>query len=183
MKVSGATGWEGMDRAVPGAYVTVAYNGIMTKSLPPQVTADRVSCYRLEGTVLEADLPEGIILVDSLGLGPVLVRLPQLDVQPGTGDFVLVYYTGVMAMSLPGQVTGQKVSVLVAEEGTVTEMGEGFFLTEGGNGTVRVNTDSLSRIPEPLETGDAVKVYYSGIMTRSIPPQMYALAVLRVLDE
>jgi hypothetical protein len=34
-----------------GAVRYVRYNGIMTRSLPPQVTAEKVSCFVVEGTV------------------------------------------------------------------------------------------------------------------------------------
>ncbi len=177
------TVWEGLDKPVAGAYVTVAYDGVMTKSLPPQLTAEKVSCYQLEGVVLEAELPSEIILVDTLGFGPVLVRLPEMDILPEAGDFVLVYYTGVMTMSLPGQVTGMKVMILETEEGVLTEAGEDHFLMEGTNGPVRVNIDSTSRIPDQLAEGDTVKVYYSGISTRSIPPQIFGLAVVKVMGD
>lgn len=183
VKTTETIAWEGLDKPVAGAYVTVAYNGVMTKSLPPQLTAEKVSCYQLEGAVLEADLPAGTILVDSLGFGPVVVRLPEMDILPKAGDFVLVYYTGVMTMSLPGQVNGMKVMILEMEEGVITEAGEDYFLMEGINGSVRVNLDSTSRVSDQWEKGNAVKVYYSGIKTRSIPPQIFGLAVIRVSED
>lgn len=183
VKTTETTAWEGMDKPVAGAYVTVAYDGVMTKSLPPQLTAEKISCYQLEGSVLEAELPSGTILVDSLGFGPVVVRLPEMDILPEAGDFVLVYYTGVMTMSIPGQVNGTKVMILEMEEGVITETGEDHFLMEGMNGSVRVNIDSTSRIPDQLATGNAVKVYYSGMKTRSIPPQIFGLAVIKVSED
>ena len=36
-----------------GDYVYVDYDGVMTRSLPPQVTAGRIVSHKLEGDVLE----------------------------------------------------------------------------------------------------------------------------------
>lgn len=173
------TVWEGLQKPEAGAWVTALFSGVMTKSSPPQVTAGLVSSHRLEGTVLDADLSDGIALVDALTLGPVLVRLPRMDTLPAAGDFIRVYHRGIMALSSPGQVIGMQVTKLALEEGVISETGGGWFLMEGAGGAVRVNTDHLTAMPEPIETGDTARVYYSGIKTRSIPAQVFGLVVLR----
>ena len=39
------------DAIVPGALIHVLYNGMMTRSLPPQVAAIRVSCFAFTGEI------------------------------------------------------------------------------------------------------------------------------------
>ena len=42
---------EGVEALAPGQVAVVLYNGMMTRSLPPQITAQRVSVYAVDGTV------------------------------------------------------------------------------------------------------------------------------------
>ena len=60
----------------PGAYLTVLYNGAMTRSLPPQITADKIIQHKISGTVTQVN--ENSVLVDQGGeAGEVLVHLPE----------------------------------------------------------------------------------------------------------
>ena len=63
--------------------------------------------------------------------------------------------------------------------GTVTEYvsGEYFLLETDENGTVQVNFDSETKSADALEIGDTVTVTYDGIMTRSVPAQIYAESI------
>ncbi len=178
VKTNAATQWEGLQGPETGAWITIVYSGVITKSLPPQVTAGRVSCYRLEGTVLEADERAGAVLLDTLGNGRVLVRLPETAVIPAAGDIILVYTDGVLAMSDPGQVKALKVATLRTQSGSVTQVEEGFFLMDGPTGLLRVNVGETTRMPELPMPGDQLTVYYNGVMTRSIPPQIWGYAVV-----
>lgn len=180
VKTDAATVWEGLKAAEAGAWVTLVYSGIMTKSVPPQVTAGLVICHRLEGTVLEADEQEGTVLLDTFSMGRVLVRLPETQPFPAIGEALLVYTDGLMALSDPAQVKGRKVTALEILQGTVSETGEGWFLLDSAEGPVRVNTGAASRMPEDLAPGDKVAVYYSGVMSRSIPPQVFGITAVRV---
>lgn len=83
------------------------------------------------------------------------------------------------------------------EEVTLTEDGKNDSIlvkTEGENGqTIQLNVgdetvflDTTAGIPvgkETIKKGDRIYAYYSTAMTRSIPPQSYAYAVLVNLDE
>lgn len=40
---------EGAEDFAVGDYIFVSYNGMMTRSLPPQVTAEKVTAYRFTG--------------------------------------------------------------------------------------------------------------------------------------
>ncbi len=161
-------------RAIPavGQYVIVEFSGEMAKSLPPQLTAQRVGCYVIDGAVQSVDETAGTALVDSRDFGLVLVHLPAMEAALKAGDFVAVYFSGVMALSYPGQAGGLKVDIYEKVEGTVTEASKGYLLLEGNAGAIRVNPGKAARMPEELKAGDEVTVYYLGGMTDSLPPQV-----------
>ena len=95
---------EGVEALEIGNYVYVQYNGVMTRAIPPQITAEQVSVWKLEGTVtaIEAD---GFML-DTAEQGEVwcnatVEQLATLAV----GASLTVYTNGIMTLSLPAQVT------------------------------------------------------------------------------
>ena len=95
---------EGVEALEIGNYVYVQYNGVMTRAIPPQITAEQISVWKLEGTVtaIEAD---GFML-DTAEQGEVwcnatVEQLATLAV----GASLTVYTNGIMTLSLPAQVT------------------------------------------------------------------------------
>ena len=112
------------DELVVGEYAQVIYDGKMTRSIPPQVTALAVDVCVLEGKVAEI-LEDGRVLIDRTGvmeqhadshlkedgtvetevtLTPeqVILSLPE-GVELKVGDSAVVYTTGIATMSLPAQ--------------------------------------------------------------------------------
>ena len=94
---------EGAEDFAVGDYIFVSYNGMMTRSLPPQVTAEKVTAYRFTGTV--SQLQDDGFLLTTEEAGDVWVRAlsEQLETVED-GQEVTVYFDGVMTMSLPGQI-------------------------------------------------------------------------------
>ena len=174
VKISEDTIFEGQMNLTVGQDIFVTYNGMMTRSLPPQVSALKIDCYFLDGVVTSLEQDESSMLVDSKEFGPVIVHLPEMDVLPQEGDQVRVYYSGVMALSYPGQVGGLKVDIYQKIQGEVRYVEEAFLLIGSEDSTILVNLQSKSEIPEGLEIGTEVTVYYTGMMTKSIPPQITA---------
>ena len=82
----------------------VQYNGVMTRAIPPQITAEQISVWKLEGTVtaIEAD---GFML-DTAEQGEVWCNatVEQLSTL-AVGASLTVYTNGIMTLSLPAQVT------------------------------------------------------------------------------
>ncbi len=126
-----------------GMYVIVDHNGMVTRSLPPQVYGLRVGCYTLNGTVSEI-AEDGVLITGDPIFGDAFVQMTptMANVFPGTP--ILVYYDGVMTMSLPGKVNARHV-VVPEVTGMVSEKdGAGFTLTDEDGNTYRVLTsDSL----------------------------------------
>ena len=80
------------DAIVPGALIHVLYNGMMTRSLPPQVAAIRVSCFAFTGEIAEMN-QHGFLLHHACA----------------AGSRVTVYFSGAMTMSLPGQIGAELI--------------------------------------------------------------------------
>ena len=96
---------EGVEALVPGQVAVVLYNGMMTRSLPPQITAQRVSVYAVEGTVTAVE--EGrVTILRADGAGDVIVTLPEDAPELTEGSRVTAYTTGIMTMSLPPIMNG-----------------------------------------------------------------------------
>ena len=95
---------EGVEALEIGNYVYVQYNGVMTRSVPPQITAEQVSVWKLEGTVtaIEAD---GFML-DTAEQGEVWCNATDEQLSTlAVGASLTVYTNGIMTLSLPAQVT------------------------------------------------------------------------------
>lgn len=169
------TAFEGLEAVKPDTYIIVTYAGAMTRSIPPQIFAEKISMFVASGTVIEAT--DAGMLVNQGDLGPVFVHL-QDGMEPlYYGCVVDVYYSGVMAMSYPGQITALYV-VTPTLPGIVSELGDGYFLMMGEDGqTYMVNNDDGTHLDEALNVGDSVEVIYNGAVAKSMPPQIYAIAI------
>ena len=162
----------------PGAYLTVLYNGAMTRSLPPQITADKIIQHKISGTVTQVN--ENSVLVDQGGeAGEVLVRLPEGMRPLFYGSPVTVYFSGIMALSYPGQI-GALHYTTPTLTGTVTQVDDGFFLMTDDQGlSYRVNCDDSTHFEGAMREGGRVSVYYNGAATFSLPAQIYGIAVFQ----
>lgn len=107
-------------------YVIVESDGRLTKSIPPQAHADRVTCYWLAGQVESVDEEENTFLMQT-ELGAVIVHRGELTTPVYAGMNVTVYFDGVMALSEPGQIAARKIEAPEVQ-GTVLEMTENGFV-------------------------------------------------------
>lgn len=126
-----------------GQYVLVDFNGMMTRSLPPQIYGMRVGCYTLNGVAGEIT-ENGVLLTGDPIFGDVFVQMTPTMANVFPGVPMLVYYDGVMTMSLPGKVNARYV-VVPELTGVVSDKdGAGFTLTDAEGNTFRILTsDSL----------------------------------------
>jgi len=160
------TAFEGVDVLV-GDFVRIVYNGMMTRSLPAQITAEAISCNKVMGVVSEmAD--DGFTLTFGEEIYRINAAAAQLEgIQDGM--FVTVYHEGMMTMSIPAQliashIRGQEII------GVVTEMMEnGFILTVEGEEipyAVFPKEDALFFVqPEP---GMELIIVTDGLMTAGL---------------
>lgn len=88
-----------------GDIIRVTHEGVMTASMPPQVTATFIGCHWVEGTIQEASADASRVLLTDMGIGQVWVTLADsYDVADMVGQTIRAYYNGVMALSMPPQI-------------------------------------------------------------------------------
>lgn len=97
-----------MDALAVGQYVYVLYDGKMTRSLPPQVFALRVSMYAVSGGITELTEGKMTLVRDEIG-DEVIISLPQDAPELSVGDHVTAYTTGIMTLSIPAQMNAVKI--------------------------------------------------------------------------
>ncbi len=158
------TAYEGIaarDRLAVGQYVYVQYNGNLTRSIPPQVTALKVSCFALTGTV-GAILENGCVVEGDAVLGTTVVHMPEGQPPVFTGMTVTAYYNGVLAQSLPPQLTAVHLVVPVLE-GTVSLAADaGFTLTDANGSSTAITLTEVTVLATLPADGATVRVYYNG---------------------
>lgn len=93
---------EGVEELAAGQTAIVTYDGKMTRSLPPQVTALCVGVYEVKGTVKAIE--NGRATVERTeGGDEVVLTLPENAPELAVGDAVTAYTTGISTLSLPPQ--------------------------------------------------------------------------------
>lgn len=112
---------DGPDALMPGMPVIVTYNGIMTRSIPAQITAETVVIPTLTGAIVSVETDRFLMEQDD-DLGPVFVRLTEDSVIPEAYDFeegsrLQVVFSGIMALSMPPQTNALFVLPLPLEAG------------------------------------------------------------------
>ena len=102
-----------------GDYVYVDYDGAMTRSLPPQVTAGRIVSHKLEGDVLETlrrgERPAALRALTATSTASTCPRRGQatgFDAQRA-----IAYYDGAATLSIPPQVSAGLVQAGVCRGG------------------------------------------------------------------
>ena len=150
-----ATVWDGVlanGELAVGQYVFAEYDGKLTRSIPPQAHADKVGCYVLKGTA-GGFLQDGVLLVGDEVFGDVIVKLDASRWHVFEGVPMTVYYNGIMALSLPGQVSASAI-LLPQLSGVVTEKDDnGFSITtnDGASYYVELDESSLVSVALPSE--------------------------------
>ena len=164
---------EGKEIAV-GDFIHVMYNGQMTRSYPAQVTAQHIGCYVLTGTVSDIT-DEGFTLTTDETTYIVHATAEQLA-QITDGAEINVYFSGVIAMSLPGQISAEQITAVEEEAVLTGTVVEAYITMETADGQqIQVNLTSLTQLPAGIpDLGDTVRVTYNGQMTSSIPAQVTA---------
>lgn len=100
---------EGVETLELGQTAKVLYTGMMTRSLPPQITALLIGVYAVSGEVIAAD--EGSVTVTGEN-GEVILILPESAEVPAVGDVITAYTTGVSTMSIPPQMNAVAIEMV-----------------------------------------------------------------------
>lgn len=168
---------------VEGQYAVVTYNGMMTRSLPPQISAIMISNYRMFASIESIDADEEGNTISFTVLndihGEVIVHLPEgfYCSDYAQGDKILVYNNGAMSMSLPAQIGALHIVKLYEVSGIVTDVHEDSVMIETESGAVQVNLQADTEGLTEFQNGAAISVFYNGMMTRSMIPQISAARI------
>ena len=157
---------EGKDITV-GDFIEIVYNGMMTRSLPAQITADHIRNHMLMGVVSEMT-ETGFTLTFGEEIYAVNADASLLEgIQDGM--FVTVYHNGMMTRMIPAGVTALHIR---GHEiiGTVTEMVEGgFTLTVEGEELpyhIAIKEGAMQFVQ--AEPGTEVIVITDGVITADL---------------
>ena len=168
-----------------GMFVTVYHTGMVTRSIPAQISAIHIRGQEIVGTVTEMVEGGFTLTVEGEELPyHVAIKDGALEfVQAEPGMEVIVIIDGVQTASLEAiLVNATEILPLPAIQevfdmsGIVTEIGEGFLMIENAEGqTVQVSL-SEETVSEGKEivVGDFIHITYNGQMTFSIPAQIAA---------
>ena len=163
------------DTLAVGQYVYVQYNGIMTRSLPPQVTAVKVSCFAITGSVTQI-LEKSYVVEGDAVFGKVLVHMGEQSPSVYLGVPVTIYYSGIMALSMPPQISAVYVVVPMLE-GTVTNLKDtGFTLTDADGVAHQITLNADTHTQVLLSDGAQVRVYYNGTLSNGTDAQALEVA-------
>jgi hypothetical protein len=163
------------DTLAVGQYVYVLYNGVMTRSLPPQISAQKVSCFEATGTVTSL-LDNGFVLEGDAVLGTVVVHTDVTLPPVFLNVPVTLYYSGVMSMSMPPQISA--VHLVVPElEGTVSDITEaGFTLTSANGAEFHITLGADMSVAVSPTDGARMVVYYNGQLSNGADVDALAIA-------
>ena len=163
-----------------GDYLYIDYDGQMTRSLPPQITASVIRMYRIEGAIVEHFAEENAVMLSTETHGEVYATLPEeWSGQEIDAESLTIYFNGAMTMSLPPQINAGFVAPLYSLQGSVTEIADTHLVLGEGMEAVQVNFEEGS-LPQNLQVGDVIRVLYNGQMTRSLPPQVFASQIIQI---
>lgn len=118
---------EGAQAPQIGQTVVIMYNGMMTRSLPPQITALHIGVYGMAGVITEIG-EESITIVRGDTGEETILTLDEalmesfLAMELEEGDEIVAYTTGLMTMSLPPMMNA--VAIMPAFEATPGEATE-----------------------------------------------------------
>ena len=144
-----------------GMYVFVEFNGIMTRSLPPQVTALKVGCYVVNGTVTEI-LNNGFVVEGDSVVGKVIVHMDDTMPSVYKGVPITIYYSGIMALSMPPQISAAYMVVPMLQGVVSASDQDGFTLTDDSGTAHHIALTADTRVLTIPADGERVRVYFSG---------------------
>lgn len=163
-----------------GQYVFVEYDGKMTRSLPPQITARAIRMFSLSGEVQQVEEGKFLLMCHHTE-EMVWVMMPE-GVKVFAGDIVVAYYDGKMAKSSPAQVSALHVEPTTVS-GQVQSVGDEAITLMGDDGSEYVvNLFEKTVMEVTPQVGERVTVHYNGTVALSMPPQIAAIALVKADD-
>lgn len=157
---------EGVDALEIGQTAVVMYNGMMTRSLPPQIGALHIGVYAVSGVI--AEVLEGKLVI----------------VSEETGEQIILTLPGSEPMDENEELLEEDVVASEEEsEAELTEESEEELADELNEEEMTDEALAEEEAAQEFSVGDKIIAYTTGAMTMSLPPQMNALAIILDLGE
>ena len=156
---------EGVEALEIGQTAVVMYNGMMTRSLPAQITALHIGGYAVSGVIAEV-LEDRIVIVNDETGEQVILTLPGSEVLDESEEMA-------------------EDEILAAEEEQDEVMAEESEDAEAEIIAEELTEEELAdeEVEPVFNVGDRIIAYTTGAMTMSLPPQMNALAIVFDLED
>jgi len=166
---------EGVDALEIGQTAIVMYNGMMTRSLPPQVTALHIGVYAVSGVIAEV-LEDRLVLIQDETGEEIILMLPGSELLGENEELLEDEALAELEESEEALNAEEIAADEQTDEKTEEENEEeaDAELTEE-----EMLENEMPEIEAPVyNVGDAIIAYTNGAMTMSLPPQMTALAIV-----
>jgi len=161
---------EGVQTLEIGQTAVVMYDGMMTRSLPPQINALHIGVYAVSGVITEVLEDRIVIMQDGTGEEIVLML-------PGNEDLgeneELIEEEILAAQEEAEAEDAEEISEEALIESDETDAEEA-----GSDEEEAAIEEELSEDAPVFAVGDAIIAYTNGTMTMSLPPQMTALTIV-----
>jgi len=166
---------EGVDALEIGQTAVVMYNGMMTRSLPPQITALHIGVYAVSGVIAEVLEDRLVIVQDETG-EEIILMLPGSELLGENEELLEDEALAELEESEEAdELSDDQLDGETDEEAEPVDeelTGEEVLNEE-------LSDEELLELEAPVyNVGDAIIAYTNGAMTMSLPPQMTALAIV-----
>lgn len=170
---------EGVDTLEVGQTAVVMYNGMMTRSLPPQVTALHIGVYAVSGVIAEV-LEDSIVIVQEETGEQIILTLPGSDLLGENEELIEDESMAAEEEAAIEETIGELAEGAeeVAEEDADEEIDAALMEEELLDGEA-----TEDEAVQEFKVGDKIIAYTTGAMTMSLPPQMNALTIMLDLGE
>lgn len=167
-----------------GDYVTVLYDGMLTRSVPARLTASYISCFKRTGEIIAVDAGGFTMMTEDGETLQVWVDEELLSAPLTEGAVIEVYFNGMMSRSIPAQITALYLRT-VDFYGMVISIDEdesSLVLLNQNDEEIIVHVADETIVYTDVEEGMMVCVASTGMMTMSIPAQIVALEILPMAE-
>ena len=171
---------EGMSHVYAGMPITVYYDGVMTLSLPGEAAASHIILPQLTGTV-SSKTEEGFTLTDENGVEYevkfdentlISEEILPVEEEAASEEVTEEAETAEEITETEETAAEEEIAETASEEEAVLEDAE---LTEE---IILPSAELLSESAIEWADGDTVTVYFTGMMSRSIPAQITAMEIV-----
>jgi len=170
---------EGVEALELGQTAVVMYDGMMTRSLPPQINALHIGVYAVSGVIAEV-LEDSIVIVQEETGEQIILTLSGSELLGENEELIEEEALAADEEAADEETVVDEEAIDEEAEAALTEEGEAAEALGEEADEALFEDEALVEDEQEFRVGDRIIAYTTGAMTMSLPPQMNALAI--VLD-